>query len=105
MKKLILSSIGMWAGLSIFSAGAFADKPEEVTVGYLNLVNAQLVTKSLGLPLDILLLLHLCLFHPAAAAPPMNLPIDTNYSTADRAHINTTGACASQCCQTPTLSR
>ncbi|MFT7690850.1 MAG: taurine transport system substrate-binding protein [Porticoccaceae bacterium] len=49
MKKLILSSIGMWAGLSIFSAGAFADKPEEVTVGYLNLVNAQLVTKSLGL--------------------------------------------------------
>ena len=51
-------------------------------------------------PLDILFLLHLCLFHPAAAAPPMNLPIDTNYSTADRAHINTTGACASQCCQT-----
>jgi len=31
------------------SFAAYADKPKEVTVGYLNLVNAQLVTKSLGL--------------------------------------------------------
>ena len=35
--------------MSMASSMALADKPEEVTVGYLNLVNAQLVTKSLGL--------------------------------------------------------
>jgi taurine transport system substrate-binding protein len=33
----------------LFVSQAYADKPKEVTVGYLNLVNAQLVTKSLGL--------------------------------------------------------
>ena len=31
------------------ASNSFAAKPKEVTVGYLNLVNAQLVTKSLGL--------------------------------------------------------
>ena len=35
--------------LSLMSSVAIADKPETVTVGFLNLVNAQLVTKSLGL--------------------------------------------------------
>ncbi|MDC1134563.1 ABC transporter substrate-binding protein, partial [Alphaproteobacteria bacterium] len=33
----------------LFFSQAHASKPREVTVGYLNLVNAQLVTKSLGL--------------------------------------------------------
>lgn len=40
-------SMGLIFGLSCFSA--YAEKPEKVTIGYLNLVNAQLVTKSLGL--------------------------------------------------------
>ena len=31
-----------------FTAAGAADKPETVTIGYLNLVNAQLVTKALG---------------------------------------------------------
>ena len=35
--------------LSLMSTVAIADKPETVTVGFPNLVNAQLVTKSLGL--------------------------------------------------------
>lgn len=35
--------------LALAGSAALADKPETVTVGYLNLVNAQLVTKSLGL--------------------------------------------------------
>ncbi len=34
---------------TILSVNVLADKPKKVTVGYLNLVNAQLVTKSLGL--------------------------------------------------------
>jgi taurine transport system substrate-binding protein len=35
--------------MSVLPSVAIADKPETVTVGFLNLVNAQLVTKSLGL--------------------------------------------------------
>ena len=38
--------------LTLLSFGSIAnagEKPREVTVGYLNLVNAQLVTKNLGL--------------------------------------------------------
>jgi taurine transport system substrate-binding protein len=35
--------------ISLLPSVAIADKPETVTVGFLNLVNAQLVTKSLGL--------------------------------------------------------
>ncbi|MFT5420951.1 MAG: taurine transport system substrate-binding protein [Candidatus Endobugula sp.] len=35
--------------LSLMSSLVIAEKPKKVTVGYLNLVNAQLVTKSLGL--------------------------------------------------------
>ena len=45
MKKLLL---GLTSALALSSA-AMAEAPEEVTIGYLNLVNAQLVTKSLGL--------------------------------------------------------
>lgn len=46
VRKLLMSTL-ISAGLA---TSAFAqDKPEKVTVGYLNLVNAQLVTKSLGL--------------------------------------------------------
>ncbi len=48
MKKSI-KSITLGACLSILSGTVLAEKPETVTVGYLNLVNAQLVTKSLGL--------------------------------------------------------
>jgi taurine transport system substrate-binding protein len=48
MKTLILSAVTA-LGLSIGAAQAQAAAPEEVTIGYLNLVNAQLVTKSLGL--------------------------------------------------------
>ena len=43
--KLIM--VGVMALLSINAA--MADGPKQVTIGYLNLVNAQLVTKSLGL--------------------------------------------------------
>ena len=46
-KSLLLLAVGLGA---VFSThGAVAQVPETVTVGYLNLVNAQLVTKSLGL--------------------------------------------------------
>lgn len=48
MKRYVLSAVTALA-LSISSVQAQADAPEEVTIGYLNLVNAQLVTKSLGL--------------------------------------------------------
>lgn len=48
MKTFVLSAVTA-LGLSIGAVQAQADAPEEVTVGYLNLVNAQLVTKSLGL--------------------------------------------------------
>lgn len=48
MKKLILSTVGSIA-LSLGAFQAQAAAPEKVTIGYLNLVNAQLVTKSLGL--------------------------------------------------------
>ncbi len=48
MKTLLLSAVTA-IGLSIGAAQAQADAPEEITIGYLNLVNAQLVTKSLGL--------------------------------------------------------
>ncbi|MGB3247201.1 MAG: ABC transporter substrate-binding protein [Sulfitobacter sp.] len=44
--KLLMSTL-ISAGLA--SSAMAQDKPEKVTVGYLNLVNAQLVTKSLGL--------------------------------------------------------
>jgi taurine transport system substrate-binding protein len=47
MKKLVYS-IALSALLASTTAQA-QDAPEEVTVGYLNLVNAQLVTKNLGL--------------------------------------------------------
>lgn len=48
MKTFMLSAVTA-LGLSIGAAQAQADAPEEITIGYLNLVNAQLVTKSLGL--------------------------------------------------------
>ena len=49
--RSITSSIAA-TSLTLLSFGSFAnagEKPREVTVGYLNLVNAQLVTKNLGL--------------------------------------------------------
>lgn len=46
LRKLLMSTL-ISAGLA--TSAAAQDKPEKVTVGYLNLVNAQLVTKSLGL--------------------------------------------------------
>ena len=48
MKKATASIIFTLATL-FTASNAIAEKPKEVTVGYLNLVNAQLVTKSLGL--------------------------------------------------------
>lgn len=48
MKTFMLSAVTALA-LSIGAAQAQADGPEEITIGYLNLVNAQLVTKSLDL--------------------------------------------------------
>ncbi len=45
MKKLLL---GLASSLAM-TAAAHADAPEAITIGYLNLVNAQLVTKNLGL--------------------------------------------------------
>lgn len=45
----IISKLMMAGALAIAPfAGASAEKPETVTIGYLNLVNAQLVTKALG---------------------------------------------------------
>lgn len=46
LRKLLMSTL-LSAGLA--TSAVAKDKPEKVTVGYLNLVNAQLVTKSLGL--------------------------------------------------------
>lgn len=46
MKKTLL---GLMSALTIGSTAIAADAPEEITIGYLNLVNAQLVTKNLGL--------------------------------------------------------
>lgn len=46
MKKLLL---GLTSSLAMTSAVLAQEAPEEVTIGYLNLVNAQLVTKNLGL--------------------------------------------------------
>ena len=46
LKMLFLITIG---ATMVWSSNAVADKPKKVTVGYLNLVNAQLVTKALGL--------------------------------------------------------
>jgi len=46
MKKTIL---GLISGLAMGTAATAQDAPEEITIGYLNLVNAQLVTKNLGL--------------------------------------------------------
>lgn len=45
MKRLL----ALAAGLALSTAASAAEKPEKVTIGYLNLVNAQLVTKNLGL--------------------------------------------------------
>ena len=47
--KQHIRSIAACLCIGLSSTIAYADKPEKVTVGYLNLVNAQLVTKSLGL--------------------------------------------------------
>ncbi len=47
--KQKLSLFIMSLSLVLMASDALAKKPKEVTVGYLNLVNAQLVTKSLGL--------------------------------------------------------
>ena len=42
--------LALATSVSIFpQAAAASEKPREITVGYLNLVNAQLVTKNLGL--------------------------------------------------------
>lgn len=46
LRKLLMSTL-ISAGLA--TSAMAQDKPKKVTVGYLNLVNAQLVTKSLGL--------------------------------------------------------
>ena len=48
MKKTL---IGLAYALALSTAmpAAAQDAPEEITIGYLNLVNAQLVTKNLGL--------------------------------------------------------
>ncbi|MEL6523687.1 MAG: ABC transporter substrate-binding protein [Pseudomonadota bacterium] len=46
MKKLLL---GLASSLALTSAIQAQEAPEEITIGYLNLVNAQLVTKNLGL--------------------------------------------------------
>ncbi len=47
--KHIIRILSLTAISLVMTLGARADKPKEVTIGYLNLVNAQLVTKSLGL--------------------------------------------------------
>jgi len=46
MQKLMIS---VAAALALTGLAQAADKPAKITVGYLNLVNAQLVTKNLGL--------------------------------------------------------
>jgi taurine transport system substrate-binding protein len=47
--KTIRKALGALAVSAALTTTAMADAPKTVTVGYLNLVNAQLVTKSLGL--------------------------------------------------------
>lgn len=47
--KILMKTLTALAVSAVLSATAMADAPKTVTVGYLNLVNAQLVTKSLGL--------------------------------------------------------
>ncbi|HBC05993.1 MAG TPA: ABC transporter substrate-binding protein, partial [Rhodospirillaceae bacterium] len=47
--KILIKTLTALAVSAALSATAMADAPKTVTVGYLNLVNAQLVTKSLGL--------------------------------------------------------
>jgi taurine transport system substrate-binding protein len=49
MRKTVVAGLAALALSASTSMTFAADKPESVTVGYLNLVNAQLVTKSLGL--------------------------------------------------------
>ncbi|MEM9392325.1 MAG: hypothetical protein AAGA38_00595 [Pseudomonadota bacterium] len=44
MKKLLL---GLASGVTM-AAAAQSESPEEITIGYLNLVNAQLVPKTLA---------------------------------------------------------
>src|SRR5512144_207689 len=46
---LRLTSAFTVAAIAFSTAAQAADKPAKVTIGYLNLVNAQLVTKHLGL--------------------------------------------------------
>jgi taurine transport system substrate-binding protein len=46
MRRILLGLIG---AIALAQAASAQQKPDKVTIGYLNLVNAQLVTKSLGL--------------------------------------------------------
>ena len=41
--------LAMLASAALAHAASAQQKPDKVTIGYLNLVNAQLVTKALGL--------------------------------------------------------
>lgn len=45
----LVATIALAASMVLTATSALADAPKKVTIGYLNLVNAQLVTKSLGL--------------------------------------------------------
>ena len=47
--KTILCSLSLLSMSLVSLPKALAEKPKEITIGYLNLVNAQLVTKNLGL--------------------------------------------------------
>lgn len=47
--RRLMQRFMLGAGVTIALSTARAEAPKEITVGYLNLVNAQLVTKSLGL--------------------------------------------------------
>ena len=49
LTKTILGSLSLLSISLISVPKALAEKPKEITIGYLNLVNAQLVTKNLGL--------------------------------------------------------
>ena len=46
--KIVIQTIALALGL-VMSQAALAEAPKKVTIGFLNLVNAQLVTKNLGL--------------------------------------------------------
>ena len=46
MRRILLGRIG---AIALAQTASAQQKPDKVTVGYLNLVNAQLVTKALGL--------------------------------------------------------